>query len=34
MNGAAKMFGRNKECAVLLQEKATVSVYNYCPNHA
>ena len=30
LDGAANMSGRNKRCAVLLQEKA---LYNYCVNH-
>ena len=33
MDGAAKMPGQNNGCAVLLQEKAFLAVYNYCANH-
>ena len=33
MNGAANMSGRNKGCAVLLQEKAPLAVYNYYANY-
>ena len=33
MDGAANMSGRNKGCAVLLQEKASLAVCNYCTNH-
>ena len=33
MDVAANMSGRNTGCAVLLQEKAPIAVYNYCANH-
>ena len=33
MDGTTNMSGRNKECAVLLQEKTPFAVYNYCANH-
>ena len=33
MDGTTNMSGRNKECAVLLQEKTPLAAYNYCANH-
>ena len=32
-DSATNMSGRNKGCAVFLQEKAPLAVYNYCSNH-
>ena len=34
VDGAANRSGRNKGCALLLQEKAPLVVYNYCANQS
>ena len=33
MDGVAKLSGRKKGCAVLLQEKGPLTVHNHCVNH-